>query len=173
MGVLSVTRPTARGSGIALIVETSNAEAHACMYMRHNWLKPIIANNQYVRILHTHERHCCFDVLTISLELPDSEPSSTKRKITLFPIYRFSNSTSPILVSALLSENICKDKKKFWTSKEIHRKIKNSEFISFLQKNDLIGKSDVKEAVDINLTILQSYNKKTGCSIILYYCITY
>ena len=28
-----VTRPTHRGSGIALLVETSNAEAHADMYI--------------------------------------------------------------------------------------------------------------------------------------------
>ena len=32
-GILPVTRPTYRGSGIALIVRTSNAEAHAvCIY---------------------------------------------------------------------------------------------------------------------------------------------
>ncbi len=32
-GNLPVTRPTFRGSGIALIVRTSNAEAHADMYI--------------------------------------------------------------------------------------------------------------------------------------------
>ena len=32
-GNLLVTRPTHRGSGIALLVETSNAEAHADMYI--------------------------------------------------------------------------------------------------------------------------------------------
>ena len=33
VGVL-VARPTIRGSGIALTVSTSNAEAHACMYIQ-------------------------------------------------------------------------------------------------------------------------------------------
>ena len=32
VGVLPVTRPTLRGSGIAQLVRTSNAEAHASMY---------------------------------------------------------------------------------------------------------------------------------------------
>ncbi len=36
VGILPVTRPTLRGSGIALSVRTSNAEAHACMYKRSN-----------------------------------------------------------------------------------------------------------------------------------------
>ncbi len=35
-GNLPVTRPTHRGSGIALLVETSNAEAHADMYINEN-----------------------------------------------------------------------------------------------------------------------------------------
>lgn len=34
------------------------------------------------RILHTYGRHCCFDSSTVSLELPDSERSSTKRQVT-------------------------------------------------------------------------------------------
>ena len=42
-----VTRPTHRGSGIALLVETSNAEAHADMY-----INEYDANNRKV-CLHT------------------------------------------------------------------------------------------------------------------------
>ena len=47
-----------------LFVETSNAEAHADMYINDLHCKG--ANNgclQFIcRILHIHGRHCCFDV---------------------------------------------------------------------------------------------------------------
>ena len=43
-GILPVTRPTYRGSGIALIVRTSNAEAHADMYINNiDAVKPMVA----------------------------------------------------------------------------------------------------------------------------------
>ena len=59
---------------------------HADMYI--NDVKCIGAYNGCLqiayRILHTHGRHCCFDFWQIVLELPDSEPSSTKRQVTPF-----------------------------------------------------------------------------------------
>ncbi|MBR1503410.1 MAG: hypothetical protein IJ618_05975 [Prevotella sp.] len=62
-GNLLVTRPTSRGSGIALSVRTSNAEAHADMYINdEDCIEAIDGCLQIIRrILHTHERHCCFD----------------------------------------------------------------------------------------------------------------
>ena len=36
------------------------------------------------RILHTHGRHCCFDVWQTFRGLPDSRTSSTKRQVTPF-----------------------------------------------------------------------------------------
>ena len=38
----------------------------------------------HIRILHTHGRHCCFDVWQTFRELPDSRTSSTKRQVTPF-----------------------------------------------------------------------------------------
>lgn len=40
-----------------------------------------------IRYTHEHLPLLCW--LTISLELPDSEMSSTKRQVNAFPIYRF------------------------------------------------------------------------------------
>ena len=62
-GILPVTRPTYRGSGIALIVRTSNAEAHAvCIYASTRVESQWWLTTMLIRILHTHERHCCFVV---------------------------------------------------------------------------------------------------------------
>ena len=48
----------------------------------------IEANDGYqqitCRILHTHGRHCCFDVWQTFRELPDSRTSSSKRQVTPF-----------------------------------------------------------------------------------------
>jgi len=72
--VSPVAHPTLRSSGIAFVVETSNAEAHACM------------NIHYKYIYHTHGRLCCFAVWLQVWELPDSEESRTKRQETPFRI---------------------------------------------------------------------------------------
>ena len=80
-----------------LFVETSNAEAHADMYI--NDYDCIEANDsclQFIcQILHIHGRHCCFDVWQTFRELPDSRTSSTKRQELAFT--RLSFTRTPFL----------------------------------------------------------------------------
>ena len=85
------------------VVETSNAEAHADMYI--NDYDCIEANDgcqqTTCRILHTHGRHCCFDFdncfgtarfLRVKL----------KASSNVFPIYRFPSRSLHPWASALL-----------------------------------------------------------------------
>ena len=76
-----VTRPTHRGSGIALLVETSNAEAHADMY-----INEYDANNALN--------------LTNNSKLPDFYVSRTKRQVNAFTFCQSSIPThSPLYPS--------------------------------------------------------------------------
>jgi hypothetical protein len=57
--------------------------------------------------------------LTTSLELPDSDASSTKRKITLFPIYRSSShSVHPHVGIGIVQKTGAKIGNKFESSKK-------------------------------------------------------
>ena len=66
--VSPVAHLTLRSSGIAFVVETSNAEAHACMYIYINIY--IIPMDVIAALLFDYK----------FLELPDSEESRTKRQ---------------------------------------------------------------------------------------------
>ena len=93
---------------------TSNAEAHADMYINDTYR--IEANNGSqckCRILHTHERHCCFGSWLLVVELPDSDASSTKRYKYAFPIYRSPSSPVPPTSGASVWR-LCTDRKIFW-----------------------------------------------------------
>jgi hypothetical protein len=81
VGSSFVTRPTIRGSGIALSVETSNAEAHAVCICT-----PIAGGH-----LHNQWASTVALFLTDSLELPDSGPSkqSAKSRLLIY-VYRHS-----------------------------------------------------------------------------------
>ena len=90
MGVLPVTRPMSKGSGIAHQSETSNAEAHACMHIQPSSIKPKdFLQSRYEYYIPMSVIVALFSWLMFN-ELPDSWTSRTKRKITPFPIYRFS-----------------------------------------------------------------------------------
>ena len=73
MRVSPVAHLTLRSSGIAFVVETSNAEAHACMYIHIVYYTPM---DVIVALLFDYK----------FLELPDSEESRTKRQVTPFHI---------------------------------------------------------------------------------------
>lgn len=93
-----VTRPTHRGSGIALLVETSNAEAHADMYINEcdaNNRQGLPAYNQS-DITYPWTSTVALN-LTNNSKLPDFYVSRTKRQVNAFhfvspqslPIARF------------------------------------------------------------------------------------
>lgn len=80
-----VTRPTHRGSGIALLVETSNAEAHADMYINEydaNNRKGLPAYNQS-DITYPWTSTVALN-LTNNSKLPDFYVSRTKRQVNAF-----------------------------------------------------------------------------------------
>ena len=65
--------------------------------------------------------------LTISLKLPDSNTSSTKRKITLFPIYRSSSHrVHPHVSIGIVQKTGAKIGNKFESSKKKHKKLRSS-----------------------------------------------
>ena len=110
-GSLSVTRPTLWGSGIALIVERATPKpTPVCKYT------VIIAESQswLTAIKDTDITYPWASLLPCSWlsvkELPDSRVSSTKRKITLFLIYRSPPSPAPPASEASVWRH-CKDKK--------------------------------------------------------------
>ena len=84
VGIMLVTRPTHRGSGIALIVETSNAEAHADMYIN----EYDASNRQGLPAYKIGynipmDIYRCFE-FDYHSKLPDSYVSRTKRQVNAF-----------------------------------------------------------------------------------------
>ena len=80
-----VTRPTHRGSGIALLVETSNAEAHADMHINEhdaNNRQDLPAYNQS-DITYPWTSTVALN-LTNNSKLPDFYVSRTKRQVNAF-----------------------------------------------------------------------------------------
>ena len=80
-----VTRPTHRGSGIALLVETSNAEAHADMYINEydaSNRQGLPAYNQS-DITYPWTSTVAL-ILTNNSKLPDFYVSRTKRQVNAF-----------------------------------------------------------------------------------------
>lgn len=80
-----VTRPTHRGSGIALLVETSNAEAHADMFINEyntSNRQGLPAYNQS-DITYPWTSTVAL-ILTNKSKLPDSYVSRTKRQVNAF-----------------------------------------------------------------------------------------
>ena len=91
-----VTRPTHRGSGIALLVETSNAEAHADMYINEydaNNRQGLPAYNQS-DITYPWTSTVALN-LTNNSKLPDFYVSRTKRQVNAFPQYMCPHSNRP------------------------------------------------------------------------------
>lgn len=85
VGIMLVTRPTHRGSGIALLVETSNAEAHADMYINEhdaNNRQSLPAYNQS-DITYPWTSTVALN-LTNNSKLPDFYVSRTKRQVNAF-----------------------------------------------------------------------------------------
>ncbi len=73
--------------------------------------------------------------LTTSLELPDSDASSTKRKITLFPIYR---SPPPLAqLSSRASDEDGANIQKFWKTTKLFYEI----LLKFVEKQKLFAKT--------------------------------
>lgn len=101
VGIMLVTRPTHRGSGIALLVETSNAEAHADMYINEydaNNRQGLPAYNQS-DITYPWTSTVALN-LTNNSKLPDFYVSRTKRQVNAFT---FCLSSIPTHHSPLLS----------------------------------------------------------------------
>ena len=98
-----VTRPTHRGSGIALLVETSNAEAHADMYINEydaNNRQGLPAYNQS-DITYPWTSTVALN-LTNNSKLPDFYVSRTKRQVNAFILCR--DTFIPLTFSPILAQ---------------------------------------------------------------------
>ncbi len=119
MGVLPVTRPTLRGSGIALNVERATPKPTPVCINDYNSHSPMRTIN-YLGILHTHERHCC---LVLDIQFGTARFLRVKHKASsnAFSIYR-----SPPLQShthaGLRYENSAKISIIFLNTKQITKK---------------------------------------------------
>ena len=100
VGITLVTRPTHRGSGIALLVETSNAEAHADMY-----INEYNANNRHGLPAYNQSDITYPWTSTVALnltnnsKLPDFYVPRTKRQVNAFTFCQSSIPThSPLFL---------------------------------------------------------------------------
>ena len=102
-----------------LFVETSNAEAHADMYIRDNTCKETKSfRMQYVcRIIHIHERLCCFAVwqLIWNCQILECQEQSATRT----PFLYIDPHPSVPPESGPRSENGYKVTKKKWNDKQL------------------------------------------------------
>ena len=116
---VSFARPTFRGSGIALFVWTSNAEAHALVY------KQILgrANKGYptketvIYTLHGRSLLLCLWRIKRNCQIPERQAQSASNA---FSIYRSPSAGPP--ESGLRQGNGCKCTTNLWKTKNIWRK---------------------------------------------------
>ena len=108
VGVLPSLVPRIEALVMPITVRTSNAEAHACMYIAP--LAYLIYNKVYRRLVITHPWTSTIAMLFDSKwNLPDFYASRTKRQVNAFIIYMFptvkpllmSSSSHPLRASAL------------------------------------------------------------------------